>query len=195
MRKLILASGSPRRKELLCMAGYTFEVIPADCDEVWLANETPKQAAMRLALEKAKAVAKNHPKAVVLGSDTAVWLGDKHLGKPKNSKAAFEMLNALSGNTHTVWTGAALVCGRLTVCFASKAHVTFYPLSAQEIDAYIATGEPMDKAGSYAVQGAGARFVQQICGDYPTIVGLPIARVCRTLRLFGIHPLSKEETL
>jgi septum formation protein len=195
---LVLASASPRRRELLIQAGFTFEVRPADIPEEPRPGEDPIAYAVRLAREKAEAVyteltrsATADPSTalrsaqddsfVVLGADTTVTLDNHILGKPENAADAARMLRMLSGRTHRVITGVAVVSAARTEVAAELTAVKFLTLSDEEIAAYIATGEPMDKAGAYAIQGRAARWIPRIEGDYFNVVGLPIALVSTLL--------------
>ena len=199
---LILASASPRRQELLRNAGITFEVYPADIPEQPLDGEAPRDCAERLAREKALAVLQQKPGSIVLGADTIVVVDGEILGKPCDAADAARMLRRLSGRTHEVITG---------VCVAGKnphpdrkvsgkdgepdredvrsetTLVTMTTLSEDNIHGYIATGEPMDKAGAYAIQGMASRWIPRIEGDYFNVVGLPVALVCRMLREHGMN--------
>jgi septum formation protein len=181
---LVLASASPRRQELLSKAGIPFVVQPADLDESPHAGESPQDCAERLASEKALAVRRTRPQDVVLGADTIVVVDDTILGKPGDGDDAARMLRMLSGRVHRVITG---------VCVAGPAAdsarvasettlVTMSELSDEEIRGYVATGEPMDKAGAYAIQGMASRWIPRIEGDYSNVVGLPVALVYRMLR-------------
>ncbi len=181
---LILASKSPRRQELLTLAGLEHICIPSDVEEIVPEGTLPEDLPALLALQKAEAVFSAHPSDTVLGSDTIVVSDGQILGKPKNEEDAFSMLRALSGKAHTVYTGAAILAHDRREVFTSATEVVFYPLSDEEIRAYIATGEPMDKAGAYGIQGKGSLFVKEIRGDYYTVVGLPLAEVARRLKAF-----------
>lgn len=182
MTDIILASASPRRSELMTLAGFEFDVICADIDELVSENALPQEVVMSLALQKAQAVAKDHGKSAVIGSDTVVALDGKILGKPHSEKEAVEMLRSLSGRTHKVYTGVAIVCGDKVTSFFDETEVEFYPLTDEEILDYVATGEPMDKAGAYGIQGRGAVLVKRINGDYFNVMGLPISKVYRELK-------------
>jgi septum formation protein len=178
---LVLASASPRRQELLRSAGITFEVQPADISEDSVSGESATQCAERLAQEKALAVARKRRADLVLGADTVVAIDGQILGKPADSHDAVRMLRLLSGRTHQVITGVCLVVdGRSTTANESTI-VTMSEITEQEIRDYVATGEPMDKAGAYAIQGIASRWIPRIEGDYSNVVGLPIARVYRML--------------
>jgi septum formation protein len=195
---LILASASPRRRELLTQAGFTFEVHAADIPENPLPNEDPTAYVVRLAREKAQAVFSQistgpasanrayAPPQVVLGADTTVVLDNQILGKPRDPADAARMLRLLSGRTHRVITGVALVSAGRTEAAAEVTAVQFLHLTDHDIAAYIATGEPMDKAGAYAIQGRAARWIPRIEGDYCNVVGLPLARVCTLLKSFNL---------
>jgi septum formation protein len=179
-RPLILASASPRRRELLAQAGFSFEVIPTDVPEVRKPGENPIRFVTRLAREKAEAVAATHavaPDTLVLGADTIVVVDEQVLGKPQDAADAGRMLRLLSGQTHQVITGVCLARGRERQRAAEVTFVRFVTLSDQEIDGYIATGEPLDKAGAYAIQGRAGRWVPRIHGCYFNVVGLPLALV------------------
>lgn len=182
MTDIILASASPRRSELMTLAGFRFDVICADIDEIVPEKALPQEVVMSLALQKAQAVAKDHRKSAVVGSDTVVALDGKILGKPRSEKEAAEMLRSLSGRIHKVYTGVAIICGEKVTSFFEETEVEFYPLTDQEILDYVATGEPMDKAGAYGIQGRGAVLVKRINGDYFNVMGLPISKVYRELK-------------
>ncbi|MBE6771581.1 MAG: septum formation inhibitor Maf [Ruminococcaceae bacterium] len=181
MKKIILASASPRRKELLQTAGIEFEVCVADVDESIPEGTKPLDAAKLTATKKALATAESHKDDIVIGADTIVVAGDKILGKPKDKADAAAMLRMLSGIEHEVITGVCLVCEGKSESFVKVSKVKFYELTDEEIEAYVATGEPMDKAGSYGIQGKGCTLVEKIEGDYFNIVGLPVAKVVREI--------------
>ena len=187
MPQLILASASPRRKELLEKAGYTFEIIVSDADETLPDGITPEEAVRLNARRKAQAVSDLHPGAVVLGCDTVVAIDGAIVGKPTDEADAQAMLRRLSGNTHTVYSGVCITDGTSTEVFAVATDVTFYPLSDATIDAYVATKEPMDKAGAYGIQGFGGVLVKEIRGDYSNVVGLPLSESARVLAQFGVQ--------
>ncbi|MCH6552642.1 MAG: septum formation inhibitor Maf [Acidobacteria bacterium] len=186
-KRLILASGSPRRRELLRNAGFTFEVIPPEVAEDNPGNEAPAKLVERLALDKAEAVAgrfHRQDNVVVLGADTVVVVDSTLLGKPASPAEARQMLQRLSDRTHEVITGVALVepeTARQTVAHETT-RVFFRPLEPQEMEDYVATGEPLDKAGAYAIQGGASRFVTRVEGCYFNVMGLPVALVDRLLR-------------
>ncbi len=180
---LVLASRSPRRHQLLERLGVPFSVHPSDADEAIPPGTAPDDAVRLLAGRKAEAVAPRHPEALTLGADTVVVLGGRVLGKPADAAEAAAMLRRLSGRTHTVYTGVALVHGGRTVTACEATEVTFASLTDAEIAAYVETGSPLDKAGAYGIQDDwGAFFVEGIRGDYYNVVGLPLHRLARTLR-------------
>ena len=184
---LILASASPRRQELLRNAGISFVVQPADIDETPLASEEARECAERLAREKALVVSRNRPGDLVLGADTVVVVDGILLAKPADAEDAARMLRILSGRQHQVITGVCLALARerqapdITVASETTV-VTVSDIPEQEIREYVATGEPMDKAGAYAIQGRASRWIPRIEGDYSNVVGLPVALVYRMLR-------------
>lgn len=181
MKKIILASASPRRKELLETAGLSFEICVKDVDETVPDGTAPVDAAKMTAAKKALATAESHKNDIVIGADTIVVANGKILGKPKNKDDAQAMLKMLSGIEHEVITGVCLVCDGETINFAQVSKVKFYDLSDDEIRAYVETNEPMDKAGAYGIQGKGCVLVEKIEGDYFNIVGLPVAKVVREI--------------
>ena len=182
--KIILASASPRRKELIGLITDSFLCIPADIDETVPEDIKTKAAPEYLALQKAEHIAKSNPDSIVLGSDTGVFCDGIMLGKPENRNDAEKMLKMLSGRTHSVITGCALVKGDKKVTFSCETKVTFYPLNEKEIKDYINTGECDDKAGAYGIQGRGALLIREIAGDYFNVVGLPISRLAREIKDF-----------
>lgn len=182
--EIILASGSPRRRELLTLAGIEYKVIPSECDEALPQNISPEDAVKLLAQRKARNVFNKYPDSLIIGADTVVALEGKILGKPKDKENAKAMLLSLSGKTHEVYTGVALISKYKREVFSCRSQVTFYPLTEKEIDDYIKTGEPMDKAGAYGIQGKGFILVKSINGDYNNIVGLPLSETVRKLRNF-----------
>ena len=182
MEPIILASNSPRRKELLTLGGIPFEVCPANVEEYTTETE-PAEVVKALSLQKGSAVRQIHPDKVILAADTVVCIDGKILGKPKDKEDAFNMLKSLNGRTHTVYTGVSILtpAGK-TVTFAQGTEVTFYDNSDSDLWDYVQTGEPMDKAGAYGIQGKGVFLVEKICGDYNNVVGLPLARVIREIK-------------
>lgn len=203
MSRIVLASASPRRKELLEQIGMEFEICPAKGEEV-ITEDTVDKAVMELSRQKAEEVAagilsynETHPELVtpqdilVIGADTVVAHDGTILGKPKDEADADRMLSLLSGDTHSVYTGVTLVfidkSGRTgELSFYEKTDVVMYPISKEERARYIAGGEPMDKAGSYGIQGQAAAFVKEIHGDYNNVVGLPVARLYQELKKLGV---------
>ena len=183
--RVILASASPRRRDLLKLVGIEHEVRPADIDESLLPGETPAAHAERLAREKAHAVAEHEPGAVVIAADTIVVVDGDVLGKPLDARDAHAMLRRLSGRTHTVLTAIAVAKESRTESAVESVAVTFRPLNDEEIDAYIATGEPMDKAGAYGIQGYGATIVERVDGDYFSVMGLGLRRLVELLERVG----------
>lgn len=184
MAEIILASASPRRKELLSTAGIEFTVKVADVEEKIDDGLTPAEVVRSLALQKAQAVADKNPEAIVIGADTIVVLDDVILGKPQSEENAVEMLTSLSGRSHTVYTGVALIKGDKVRNFCEATQVEFYDLTKEDIDAYVATKDCMDKAGAYGIQTNGCVLIRKIDGDYFNVVGLPVSKVYRELRDF-----------
>lgn len=191
MGKIILASQSPRRRELLTQMGVTdFAICPAQGEEHMEAQLPPDRLSEALALAKAKEVAAQAgPEDLVIAADTIVTLDYQVLGKPHSREEAVSMLETLSGRRHVVYTGLAVLRGEQAVSGHEATEVQFRPLSAEEISAYVATGEPMDKAGAYGIQGRGALLVEGIVGDYFNVMGLPICKLGQILRQFGIKAL------
>jgi septum formation protein len=182
---LVLASASPRRQELLRNAGIAFEVQPADIAEGPLPGEPAKDCAERLAREKATAVAAERPNDMVLGADTVVVADGQLLGKPLDAADAARMLRMISGHEHLVITGVCLVAGGQRSVGSETTRVTVAEISDQEIAEYVASGEPMDKAGAYAIQGMASRWIPRILGDYGNVVGLPVALVWKMMGKFS----------
>lgn len=183
--RVVLASASPRRRELLALIGVPHEVRPADIDETYLPHEAPAAHAERLAREKALAV--HAPDAVVIGSDTIVVVDGDVLGKPADSAEAARMLRRLSGRSHTVMTAVAVAWQGRVESGVEAVGVTFRELSDDEIARYIATGEPMDKAGAYGIQGFGATLVSRVDGDYFAVMGLALHRLMRMCERLGLR--------
>lgn len=184
MKDIILASASPRRKELLASIHLPFKVITADVEEIFEDDLPIGEAIQKVALTKAKAVAQLHNDALVIGADTVVMMDGKRLGKPKDDKEAYAMLQSLSGKTHQVITGVAICEGDKVETFYEVSEVVMYPLSDEDILSYIAKDQPFDKAGAYGIQTYGKILVKAIHGDYFNIVGLPIARLYRELKKY-----------
>lgn len=192
--RVVLASASPRRKELLQRAGIAFEVLPATGEEI-ITGENPREVVMELAFKKAKEVAgklaaKDGGELLILGADTVVTYDGAVLGKPRDEADAVRMLSVLSGSTHSVFTGVALIYQargtERVLNFYQETRVTMYPMSPGEIQAYVRSGEPMDKAGAYGIQGRGTVFIEKIAGDYNNVVGLPMARVYQEMKKLGV---------
>jgi septum formation protein len=181
---LILASQSPRRGEILRQAGISFVVRPANVDEAFLPAESPEEYAKRVAQLKAAAIDAG-PSDVVLGADTIVVIGGQILGKPQDHADAIRMLQTLSGREHEVLTGICLRHGNDTTIDLAVTRVWFLPLAHKDLEEYVATGEPMDKAGAYAIQGQASKFIQRIQGSYANVVGLPIELVRHHLRKYS----------
>ena len=193
---LVLASRSPRRSALLRRLGIPFVVYPSLVEEVWPEDDLPGAAVESLALQKAQPVALVHPEALTLGADTVVMLEDRVMEKPRSEGDAHRMLSLLSGKTHTVYTGLALIhlSSGLSVTSNEATHVTFAELTYDEISRYVATGSPMDKAGAYGIQDDyGALFVSRIDGDYYNVVGLPFHRLYRMLTEHFADLLSESD--
>ncbi len=182
--KFILASASPRRQELLRSVGLKFKTIPAHVNEDHIRGESPRQHVRRLAQEKALLISRKHPQAWVLGADTIVVIDGLILGKPKNKTQAREMLERLSGRRHTVFTGFTLAnnAAGLIKTKVVQSAVRFKKISAGEMEWYISSAEPYDKAGGYAMQGKGAYFIKSIRGSYTNVIGLPLGEVLETLK-------------
>ena len=185
--KLILASGSPRRRELLSLYTRDFEVCASDFDEGSVRAASPVALAGALARGKCLAVSALRPGRLVVGSDTVVELGGEVFGKPKDAADARRMLRALSGRTHQVHTGVCVSDGVRTESFVDTCRVTFFPIPEEELERCIASGEPFDKAGAYAIQGQAALWLDRLEGDYYTIMGLPVSRTARLLDRFDLE--------
>ncbi len=185
--RVILASQSPRRRDLLTLIGVPHEVAPADIDESVLQGERPIPHCERLARTKAQTLAAQHHDAVVIAADTIVVIDNEILGKPQSTLQAEQMLAQLSGRTHTVHTAVAVAYHGMVVSSVETVVVTFRKLTAAQIARYVSTGEPMDKAGAYGIQGFGATLVERIEGDYFAVMGLAVGRVIGLLRDVGVH--------
>jgi len=184
---VVLASASPRRRELLNLIGIAHEVRPANINETLRPRETPRRHVERLAREKASAIAKRDPDLITIGADTIVVINRKVLGKPTDVADAARMLALLSGREHVVTTAVAVSRGKKLRSAVEEVRVKFRRLREDEIEAYIATGEPMDKAGAYGIQGYGATIVERIEGDYFSVMGLPVVRLIGLLRDVGVR--------
>lgn len=185
--RVILASASPRRRELLALVGIAHDVRPAAIDESLRPGETPMGHAERLARAKARAVAEREPDAVVIAADTIVVVDGDILGKPRGVEEAAEMLRRLSARKHTVYTAMAVARGARTESAVETVTVTFRALTGEEIDQYVATGEPLDKAGAYGIQGYGATIVERVEGDYFSVMGLGLRRLVELLARVGVQ--------
>lgn len=178
---VVLASQSPRRKELLSLICDDFRVVPAKGEEIYSSDIPTENISVLLALNKCKEIAENNPDSLVIGCDTVVVLKDKIMGKPENKSEAFEMLSSLSGKTHRVISGTAFYVNKNYYTLCSVTEVCFRELTDEDINAYIATGEPFDKAGAYGIQGLGCLLVKEIKGDYFNVVGLPLSDLAEKL--------------
>ena len=189
--RFILASSSPRRRELLSSIGVEFDVIPSHIPEEHQRGEAPEEYVARLSREKAEAVATKHPDRWVIAADTTVLLGDQLLEKPVDRDDAARMLATIAGKTHIVYTGVTLEqrAKRYRETRVAESEVRMLALSPSDIEWYVATGEPLDKAGAYAVQGVGSMFIDSIHGSYTNVVGLPLALLFQMMRRAGIDPL------
>ena len=189
--KIILASQSPRRRELLGRMGITdFEVIPARGEEIATRTLPPERLVEELSRRKCAEVSAACPDALVIAADTLVAVNNRVLGKPGSEEEAARMLRTLSGRLHRVYTGVTVFCGGRTVTEHEMTSVRFRTLTEADIIRYIATGEPMDKAGAYGIQGYGCLLVEGISGDYYNVMGLPVCRLGRMLAGFGVDPLA-----
>ncbi len=179
MTNIILASASPRRKELMKLLGVTFQVITKEIEEKIDAEVSVEQNVKSLAFKKAMAIAPDYPESLVIGCDTLVALDGQILGKPKSDKDAKNILRHLSGKQHEVCTGVAIIClgENISNCFCETTFVTMKDLTSDEINYYTATGEPLDKAGAYGIQGKGAIYIERIVGDYYNVMGLPVNKL------------------
>lgn len=205
-KKIVLASASPRRRELLSLTGLKFQVLPGNIEEK-TSSSRPSQMVRELSRQKAFAVFESFSeeekgKVLVIGADTLVAIDGRVLGKPENEKQAEEMLTLLQGNTHQVYTGVTLIFGEMDEngkavrrirTFAEKTSVTMYPVSRREIRDYIATGEPMDKAGAYGIQGKCATWIRKISGDYSNVVGLPVGRLWQELKKMDVEGTKSDD--
>ena len=189
MVRIILASQSPRRKKLLKNLVDAFDIIPSDADETLPEGAIPAECAVEIARRKVFDIKEKNPDCLIIGADTIVVYEDKILGKPRDEEDAYRMLSFLSGKTHSVYTGLVVSSGEKTLSFAEETRVTFRELSAEMIKNYIATGEPMDKAGAYGIQDKGSLLVEKINGDYFNVVGLPVCRLAKMLHELDISVL------
>ena len=192
---LVLASASPRRQDLLRAAGIVFEVQATNIPEDALPNELPRACAERLARQKASFVARTRPSDIVLGADTTVVANGEMLAKPSDAADAKRMLRLLSGRSHHVITGVCLIGPGFTDVRSESTQVEMCQLSDSDIDFYVSTGEPMDKAGAYAIQGIASRWIPRIAGDYANVVGLPVALVWQMIREHGLSATLLQQSL
>lgn len=186
MEKIILASKSPRRKEFFGLLGLEFEIITKEVEETIDPSVLPEDLVEDLAFQKAYAVFQDHKDRIVIGFDTLVYTETMILGKPKDEEDAKRMLGELSGKAHFVVTGVSILTKEKSRTFHSKTRVIFYPMTQKEITDYVLTMEPMDKAGAYAAQGYGSKFIKEIDGDFFTVVGLPLSKLYQELKVLGI---------
>jgi len=191
MKAIILASASPRRKELLEQIGLSFTVEPSNYQENIRFDLEPHDLARALSLEKARLVARNHRNALVIAADTFIAFEGKILGKPRTETEAKEMLETMSGKPHSVITGFTIIDAdsNKTVSRSVETRVHLRKLGSDEIDAYVRSKEPLDKAGAYAIQGLGSVIVERIEGDYSNVIGLPLSALAESLKEFGVHVL------
>jgi len=193
---IILASASPRRRDLLSELGICFKVVPSSVEEVHIDGESPEDHVRRLALAKARDVSKQYSQEWILGADTIVVIDDEILGKPQDEAEAHSMLARLASRTHQVFTGYAVVNAshpevEIVRCVVSSVHIR--ELSSEEIEGYVQTGEPMDKAGAYAIQGIGSGIVERVTGSYTNVVGLPLCETARDLKALGVFDFLKPD--
>jgi len=186
MIRVVLASASPRRRDLLALIGIPHDVVPADIDETYLGSETPEEHAIRLARAKAGKVAAGAGGALVIGADTIVVIDGEVLGKPRSEQDAARMLAQLSGRTHKVMTAVAVAYDGRVASSLEEVDVTFREINSAGIESYIATGEPMDKAGAYGIQGFGATIVRRVEGDYFAVMGLPLVQLVSLMSELGV---------
>lgn len=193
--KIILASESPRRKELFSRLGVPFEVKASGIKEEIEGELPPEEFALAIATKKADEIVQRNKEAIVIAADTTVYLGETLLSKPVDNNQAREFLQALSGKEHRVITGVSIRGAGLSIGFAETTTVTFYELTDDQIDAYVATGDSLDKAGAYGIQTLGGMFVEKINGDYNNVVGLPLSRLFHTLLTLNVIQIDKEDFL
>ena len=183
--KITLASASPRRRELLSSLGFELKIMPSSAEEELLTGLSPEETVRHIALLKARDVARSADVFPVVAADTLVYLDGRPLGKPRGEQDAKSMLRALSGRSHHVASGVAVISGARELSSSETTEVFFRELSEREIDWYVKTGEPMDKAGAYGIQGLGSVFIERIDGDFFNVMGLPLCRLCLMLRELG----------
>ncbi len=183
--QIILASESPRRRELLELIGLKFSCVASNIDEADLLSKTPEALVEELALKKAMAVKMSNPNDCIIGADTVVYINNEIIGKPVDGNDAIRILEKLQGQTHTVYTGVAVLSPKLQLVKHDATRVTFAPMDSSEILWYVSTGEPRDKAGAYGIQGPGGIFVERVDGNYFTVIGMPLPLLYRMLREAG----------
>lgn len=188
VKNLILASSSPRRQELLKQVNIPFTIRKPSIDETQITTKDPVEKVQQLAIRKGRAIQIQNEYEVILAADTVVSYEQTIFEKPKNKEEAFNMIHSLSGETHDVYTGVNIRSTEHESIFVERTKVVFWPLSKSEIEWYVSTDDPYDKAGAYGIQSLGAIFVKEIIGDYYNVVGLPLSRVVRELRKFSIYP-------
>ena len=186
--QILLASTSPRRRELLSLLGLQFRIVPPTCEENLSPHLQPCEQTRQLARDKAQSVANQHPQDLVIGSDTVIEIEGKLLGKPENMQEAETILRHLRGRCHQVHTGVAIIqqATNVSIDFVETAQVWIYPFDEYTFKSYLATEESLGKAGAYSIQGEGAQLIEKITGDYPTIVGLPLWRTAKILEPHGV---------
>lgn len=192
MNRFILASNSPRRRQLMEMLGVPFDVITSSVREIIDPAWSEEDIVVGLAYQKATDIFRTHRDDIILGFDTMVYVGGEPLGKPEDAEDAKRMLRLLSGRSHTVITGCAILTAKMSRSFSESAEVTFWPMTEAEIEEYVASKEPFDKAGAYAVQGLGSKFVRGIRGDFYTVMGLPVSRLYHELQKMGLFTVLKK---
>jgi len=185
---IVLASTSPRRRELLQLLGLTLQIVPPTCEERLSPKLSPSEQARQLAQDKAQSVANQHPQDIVIGSDTLIEIEGKLLGKPENMQEAETMLRSLRGKYHQVHTGVAIIhhANKVSINFVETAQIWITSFDEHTFETYLDTEESMGKAGAYSIQGEGAQLIEKIAGDYPTIVGLPLWRTAKVLKQQGV---------
>jgi septum formation protein len=194
--RIVLASTSPRRQELLSLLGLPFHIVPPTCEEKLSPNLPPSEQTRQISRDKAQSVASHHPQDMVIGSDTVIEIEGQLLGKPENMQEAETMLRHLRGKCHQVHTGVAIIqqATNVSIDFVETTHVWIKPFDEQTLKTYLATEESLGKAGAYSIQGEGSQLIEKIEGDYPTIVGLPLWKTAKVLEEQGIVlPIPAEE--
>jgi septum formation protein len=185
--QMLLSSGSPRRKELLSLLGIPFQAVAPNIPEIQQLNETPRSFCLRISREKALLMTQKYPDALVIGADTIVVIDGTILGKPSNTSEAYDFLMLLQDKMHYVLTGYTIASGTHFISKVIKTKVRFRAMTEKEIAWYVSTGEPMDKAGAYAVQGIGSLFIEKIHGCYTNVIGLPLSHLYKDLKKFGVQ--------